>query len=89
MHAVTGVGYAPAGEVADPAPVRELLRAGGAVQQRPAGAARRGAARWRVLGDTTEGALLVAAAKAGLDLAAEEAAAPRVGRVPLRLRTAS
>ncbi len=37
---------------------------------------------WRVLGDTTEGALLVAAAKAGLDLDEEEAAAPRVTEFP-------
>jgi ATPase, P-type (transporting), HAD superfamily, subfamily IC len=35
-----------------------------------------------VLGDTTEGALLVAAAKAGLDLTAEEAATPRVAEYP-------
>jgi hypothetical protein len=35
-----------------------------------------------VLGDTTEGALLVVAAKAGLDLEAEEAAAPRVTEFP-------
>lgn len=80
-HAVTGVGYAPDGEVADPGPVRELLRV----------AAQCSNARlvppseqwgWRVLGDTTEGALLVAARKAGLDPAAEEAAAPRVAEHP-------
>ena len=35
-----------------------------------------------MLGDTTEGALLVAAAKAGLDLAAEESKAPRVTEFP-------
>ena len=35
-----------------------------------------------MLGDTTEGALLVAAAKAGLDLAAEESKAPRVAEFP-------
>ena len=36
---------------------------------------------WRVLGDTTEGAILVAAAKADIDLAAE-ARTPRVGAFP-------
>ncbi|MFO1267950.1 MAG: hypothetical protein U1F67_14965 [Rubrivivax sp.] len=34
---------------------------------------------WSVLGDPTEGALLVLAAKAGLDVAALRAAAPREG----------
>ena len=80
-HAVSGVGYAPVGEVADPQPVRELLRVAGLCSNArlvpPSD--REG---WRVLGDTTEGALLVAAAKAGLDLAAEEAAAPRVAEYP-------
>jgi P-type E1-E2 ATPase len=64
-HAVAGVGYAPAGEITDAPPVRELLRAAALCSNarlvRPAG---RDA--WRVLGDTTEGALLVAAMKAGL-----------------------
>ncbi|WUJ19828.1 cation-transporting P-type ATPase [Streptomyces sp. NBC_00390] len=89
-HAVSGVGYAPAGEVADPGPVRELLRAAGLCSNArlvppPPDAGkypqsdREG---WRVLGDTTEGALLVAATKAGLDMAAEEAATPRVTEYP-------
>nr|WP_316781374.1 cation-transporting P-type ATPase [Streptomyces sasae] len=80
-HAVTGVGYAPGGEVADAAAVRELLRAaalcGNARLVPPA--ERDG---WRVLGDTTEGALVVAARKAGLDPAAEEARTPRVAEYP-------
>ncbi|MEU3173068.1 cation-transporting P-type ATPase [Streptomyces sp. NPDC007000] len=80
-HAVTGVGYAPDGEVDDPAPVRALLRAAAlCCNARLVPPSNR--AGWRVLGDTTEGALLVAAAKAGLDLAAEEAAAPRVAEHP-------
>jgi P-type Ca2+ transporter type 2C len=81
FHQVTGVGYAPTGKVEDPAAVRELLRVVAlccdARLVPPDG--RLG---WRVLGDTTEGALLVAAAKAGLDLADETAAAPRVGEFP-------
>ncbi|MEU9274269.1 cation-transporting P-type ATPase [Streptomyces sp. NPDC048342] len=80
-HPVTGVGYAPEGEVADAAPVRELLRAaalcGNARLVPPDG---RDA--WRVLGDTTEGALVVAARKAGLDPAADEARTPRVAEYP-------
>ncbi|HEX6501095.1 MAG TPA: cation-transporting P-type ATPase [Micromonosporaceae bacterium] len=80
-HPVTGVGYQPAGEVADPAPVRPLLRAAALCSD-----ARlvppRNSDGWRVLGDTTEGALLVAAGKAGLSPSAEDAATPRVGEFP-------
>ncbi|KUO06354.1 cation-transporting ATPase [Streptomyces caeruleatus] len=83
-HPVSGVGYAPDGEVADAAPVRELLRVAGlccnARLVPPAGP--EGREHWRVLGDTTEGALLVVAAKAGLDLDTEESAAPRVTEFP-------
>ncbi|MFF7795691.1 HAD-IC family P-type ATPase [Streptomyces sp. NPDC007991] len=81
-HPVSGVGYEPSGEVADAAPVRELLRVAGlccnARLVPPTGPRE----HWRVLGDTTEGALLVVAAKAGLDPGAEEAAAPRVTEFP-------
>ncbi|MEU8652490.1 hypothetical protein [Streptomyces sp. NPDC048737] len=80
-HPVSGVGYAPVGEVEDPAPVRELLRvAGSCCDARLVPPA--GLRPWRVLGDTTEGALLVAAAKAGVDLDAAEAATPRVTEFP-------
>jgi len=81
LHPVSGVGYAPVGEVTDPEPLRELLRTAALCCD----------ARlvppsdhegWRVLGDTTEGAILVAAAKAGLDLPAEEATTPRVTEFP-------
>ncbi|MFC5957245.1 HAD-IC family P-type ATPase [Streptomyces pratens] len=60
-HAVTGVGYAPDGEVADPEPVRGLLRAAALCCNARLVLPSNGAS-WRVLGDTTEGALLVAAA---------------------------
>ncbi|WP_301540306.1 cation-transporting P-type ATPase [Streptomyces sp. NRRL S-31] len=80
-HTVTGVGYAPDGGITDAGPVRELLRAaalcGNARLVPPSG---RDA--WRVLGDTTEGALLVAARKAGLDPAQEEIRTPRVAEHP-------
>jgi len=81
VHRVTGVGYGPQGQVEDPAGVAGVLRAAGlccdARLLPPAG--REG---WRVLGDTTEGAILVAAGKAGIDLAAEAERAPRVGAFP-------
>ncbi|WP_240957720.1 cation-translocating P-type ATPase [Streptomyces barkulensis] len=80
-HPVSGVGYEPAGEVDDPAAVRPLLRAAAMccdARLLPP-AEHQG---WRVLGDTTEGALLVAAAKAGIDPDAEEAAAPRAAEHP-------
>ncbi|QUQ64087.1 cation-translocating P-type ATPase [Kutzneria sp. CA-103260] len=80
-HRVGGVGYAPEGEVEDADEVRDLLSAAAlccdARLLPPEG--RQG---WRILGDTTEGALLVAAAKAGVDLAATQAAWPRVGEFP-------
>ncbi|MGW2643037.1 cation-translocating P-type ATPase [Streptomyces sp. NPDC001348] len=80
-HTVSGVGYAPVGEVADRRPVRELLRAA-ALCSNARLVPPTGRDGWRVLGDTTEGALLVAAAKAGLDPGREEARAPRVAEHP-------
>jgi calcium-translocating P-type ATPase len=80
-HHVSGAGYAPTGAVEDPDAVRELLRVAAlccdARLLPPSDHS-----GWRVLGDTTEGALLVAAAKAGLDLDAERRAAPRAGEFP-------
>ncbi|GAB2920678.1 cation-translocating P-type ATPase [Streptomyces heilongjiangensis] len=81
-HPVSGVGYEPSGEVADAAPVRELLRVAGLCCDARLVAPTGPREHWRILGDTTEGALLVVAAKAGLDLDAEEAAAPRVTEFP-------
>ncbi|WP_234382652.1 cation-translocating P-type ATPase [Streptomyces dysideae] len=81
-HPVSGVGYAPSGEVADAEPVRELLRVAALccdARLVPPDGPRE---HWRVLGDTTEGALLAVAAKAGLDPGAEEAAVPRVTEFP-------
>ncbi|MGW4561122.1 cation-translocating P-type ATPase [Streptomyces sp. NPDC004561] len=80
-HAVTGVGFAPVGEITDPGPSRELLR-GAALCSNARLVPPAGRDQWRVLGDTTEGALLVAAAKAGLDPAQEEALTPRVAEHP-------
>jgi Ca2+-transporting ATPase len=80
-HTVTGAGYDPAGEVEDPGPVAGVLRAGALCCDARL-LAPSGSEGWRILGDTTEGAILVAAAKAGLDLAAEAARTPRVGVFP-------
>ncbi|MFI1163494.1 cation-translocating P-type ATPase [Streptomyces sp. NPDC020801] len=81
LHTVTGVGYEPSGEVSDPAEVREVLRSAAMCCDARLVPPEDGG-RWRILGDTTEGALLVVAAKAGLDPAVEEAAAPRIAEHP-------
>jgi Ca2+-transporting ATPase len=93
---VTGSGYEPTGQFhtagvgleVGPRPhemlgesVRQLLEAGALasdahlVRAAPAGA-------WTVKGDPTEGALVVAAAKAGLRKAELEAALPRIHEIP-------
>ena len=85
---LTGVGYSPEGDLrregqpVDPgvAPaLLALLRAGllcnDSVLRQKDGA-------WRIEGDPTEGALLVAARKAGLDAVEAQAAAPRLDAVP-------
>jgi len=80
-HAVSGVGYAPEGTVEDPGPVREVLRVAALCSDARLLPPDDGHG-WRVLGDTTEGALLVAAAKAGVDVAAEREAEPRTAEFP-------
>ena len=81
VHQVTGVGYEPKGDVEDAASIAGVLRAGALCADArilpPSGEE-----GWRVLGDTTEGAIVVAAMKAGLDLDAESARTPRVGVFP-------
>lgn len=86
---VGGVGYAPAGSLReggrDLAPddpvLRELL--GAAVLCNDAELVPPGEGRaWRVLGDPTEGALLVVAAKAGIDARALRARHPRSDEIP-------
>lgn len=84
--AVSGVGYEPAGQILiDGAPTTpspsllELLRAGVLASD-----ARLvfDQGRWRIEGDATEGALVVAAAKAGLDRAELDHREPRVHEIP-------
>ena len=81
VHLVSGVGYAPDGGVADPTVVRDLLRMA-ALCSNARLLPPSGHDGWRVLGDTTEGALLVAAGKAGIDTAAEERDTPRMAEFP-------
>ncbi|MFJ6904287.1 cation-translocating P-type ATPase [Streptomyces griseoluteus] len=80
-HTVSGVGYAPTGHVTDPSRVRELLRAAALCSNARLLPPTAGEG-WRVLGDTTEGALLVAAAKGGVDTAQEETRTPREAEHP-------
>jgi P-type Ca2+ transporter type 2C len=80
-HTVTGAGYDPAGAVENVGLVAGVLRAGALCCDARL-LAPSGSEGWRVLGDTTEGAILVAAAKAGIDLAAAAAQTPRVGVFP-------
>ena len=84
-----GSGYAPTGDVRRDGggpvdgPLRVELERALAVANRANNAAiQERDGRWTVQGDPTEGALLVAARKAGLDPAALDAWLPRVGEVP-------
>jgi Ca2+-transporting ATPase len=85
---VSGAGYAPEGSFSyrgapyEPSPVLlEILR--GAVLASDAQlVAGDGDGEWEIRGDPTEGALVVAAAKAGLDKRELDAQCPRVGEIP-------
>lgn len=83
--AVSGIGYAPQGRLdeagmpadpQDPA-LGELLAAAALCNDAELLAPEEARTAWEVLGDPTEGALLVLAAKAGADVAAWRRAAPR------------
>ncbi len=76
-HAISGSGYSPEGRVDDPEAVRPLLRAAALCSNATLIAPQPARPGWHVLGDTMEGALLVAAVKAGLHMDEELAHAPR------------
>ncbi|MGE0757344.1 MAG: cation-translocating P-type ATPase [Pirellulaceae bacterium] len=85
---ISGAGYEPQGvfavegtEVSPPEPVLELLR-GGTLASDSHIARDRETGRWHVQGDPTEGALVVAAAKAGLHKHELDDHQPRTGEVP-------
>lgn len=87
--AFEGSGYAPNGDVhkEDGGPVEgelrvELDRALAAANRANNAAIREENGRWTVQGDPTEGALLVAARKAGLSHDEMDARLPRIGEVP-------
>ena len=84
-----GVGYSPNGDVfsEDGGPIEgplrhELERALAAADRANNATVGEQDSRWTVQGDPTEGALIVAARKAGLHEATLEARLPRVGEVP-------
>jgi P-type Ca2+ transporter type 2C len=86
---LSGTGYAPDGEVTrdgggaiDGALRFELVRALAAADRANNSVLEQRDGRWRVQGDPTEGALVVAARKAGLEADALEARFHRVGEVP-------
>jgi Ca2+-transporting ATPase len=86
MIDVSGVGYEPVGELlaggvsTAPSPsLRELLRAGVLASDARLVSEQ---GRWRIEGDPTEGALIVAAAKAALDQGELNHHAPRVHEIP-------
>ena len=86
---LTGIGYAPSGDVqgeSGAAPVDalkgEVKRALTAADRANNAVLLERAAVWSVQGDPTEGALLVAARKAGLDRAVLDARFQRVGEIP-------
>jgi P-type Ca2+ transporter type 2C len=86
---VSGIGYAPVGEFTvdgkvitevDPG-IHELLRSAVLCNDAVLRLREEGG-RWEMLGDPTEGALLVTAAKRGLNLAATRSEFPRVREIP-------
>jgi Ca2+-transporting ATPase len=86
MDHVSGAGYEPIGEfveesdtVGPDVAVQELLRAG--VLSSDARLVN-GGGQWRIEGDPTEGALIVAAAKAGVDHGEANQLAPRLEEIP-------
>ncbi len=88
MFTVSGVGYAPKGEVQKNTQqvdihtntaLTELLRAGLLCNESVLKQDEEG---WKVQGDPTEGALLASAFKSGLDLQQEKEAYPRIDTIP-------
>ncbi|MHB1191791.1 MAG: cation-translocating P-type ATPase [Longimicrobiales bacterium] len=84
-----GTGYAPEGEVEaegsgalDGAVRTELVRALAAADRANNAVLQETGGRWTIHGDPTEGALLVAARKAGVEAEALEARLVRIGEVP-------
>jgi P-type Ca2+ transporter type 2C len=91
---VSGTGYEPQGAFShngDSGPpseaVRELLAAAALVSDAQLARPENGRTAWSIKGDPTEGALIVAAAKAGLDKRDLEARFPRIDEIPFTSET--
>jgi magnesium-transporting ATPase (P-type) len=88
-YEVEGVGYEPhgrfrrQGRVVDPRPLAELLRAGLLCNDSRLAP---GPGRWSIVGDPTEGALVVLAEKGGLRPREEAARFPRLSEIPFDSR---
>jgi len=86
-YTLSGVGYAPEGELSHdgerlstpPASVAELLRAATLCND---ATLHRAEGRWTMTGDPTEGALVVAAAKVGIDVEAIRGSMRRIDAIP-------
>jgi Ca2+-transporting ATPase len=90
---VSGAGYEPRGQflrdgqpIQPSAPLKQLLQAAALASDTHL-AYDEAEDRWRLGGDPTEGALVVAAAKAGLDKAELDARWPRVNEIPFSSET--
>lgn len=90
-YAVTGIGYQPVGSITRDGATLTSDMAGGVRDFLEIGVLASNArlvpppdatTGWRVIGDPTEGALLVAASKAGVDVAALLVAHPEIGELP-------
>jgi Ca2+-transporting ATPase len=88
LYEVTGVGYEPKGEfrlgndVTTPDSDLELLLMTGALCNNASLQFKEGKNSWDIMGDPTEGALIVAAGKTGLEKKELEKIYPRLGEVP-------
>ncbi|HSJ33888.1 MAG TPA: cation-transporting P-type ATPase [Acidimicrobiia bacterium] len=93
-YEVEGVGYGPSGAIAPPPDyqLHELLVTASLASNARLREPDEDHQRWSIVGDPTEGALLVAARKAGIDLDRLEVESPRLSELPfdsLRKRMSS
>jgi len=85
---VTGAGYTPSGRILKQGVTVEISGAPALMECLKAGVLCNDSlllqkeGRWGVQGDPTEGALLVSAVKAGLDMASVRTESPRIDRIP-------
>ncbi len=90
---VSGEGYEPRGsflcegEEAEPSGAVKMLLLAGALASDVHLVQTPEEGRWEVTGDPTEGALVVAAAKAGMDKSALDSRFPRIGEIPFSSET--